>query len=135
MCTRAGARSVASMSRRLIPLAAAAAMAAGASPAQAADWVYGGATSGREPIAIRADKTGHKLASAVVAWAAQCDDGMSFPGAAQLTAALGQPGFTPGPTDLTMSRNARGRFKGTEMAGVDLGDAAGAISLQIDGKL
>jgi hypothetical protein len=123
------------MSRRLIPLAAAAAMVAGAPPAHAAGWVYGGATSGREPIAIKADKTGKKLASAVVAWEGQCEDGMRFPGAAELTPAHAQPGFTPGPTDLTMSRNARGRFKGTEMAGMDLGDSVAALSLQIDGKL
>jgi hypothetical protein len=122
------------MSKRLIPLAAAAAMAAGASPAQAADWVYGGTTSGGEPIAVTAGKGAKKLNSIVVAWAADCDDGMRFPATAELTPALDQPGFTPGPEDLAMARNAKGRFKGTEMAGVDLGDATAAISLQVEGK-
>src|SRR4051812_36496030 len=125
MCTRAGARSVATMSIRLIPLAAAAALAATASPARAANPVYGGSTRDDEPIVITANKAGKKLASAVVAWSASCDDGKSYFGARELTPAADEPGFSPGPSDLVMTRNAKGRFAGTTMAGQDLGEAVG----------
>src|SRR3954447_9535624 len=98
MCDPAGARSVATMSIRFTPLFAATALAASAAPAQAA--VYGGTTSAGEPIVLTANKAMTKLSSAVVSWAADCDNDMSFPFAAELRPAVSQPGFTPGPGDL-----------------------------------
>jgi hypothetical protein len=136
MCTRAGARSVAHMSRRLIPLAAAAAMAAGATPAHAAGWTYGGTTSSPEPIVITASKGAKKLSSLVVGWRAPCDDGMYFPVSQALTPAVSAPGFTPGPRELVMTRNAKGRFKGSIVSGFMTDSGATAVSsFQIEGKL
>jgi len=136
MCTRAGARSVAHMSRRLIPLAAAAAMAAGASPARAADWVYGGTTSDGEPIAVNAAKGAKKLTATVISWSATCSDDKRYMRGSALTPLVPQSGFGPGPDDLVMSRNAKGRFKGTRMAVEDLGGGlGGVVSVAMEGKL
>src|SRR4051794_7533778 len=142
MCTTAGALSVASMRTRLIPFAAPLACAASPAPAHAAGArlgraapgppphprppptageapppaggpVSGGGPGGHEPIAVTADRAVKKLATAVVSWSADCDDGMRFPFEGELAPAKAQPGFSPGPGDLVMSRNARGRFSGT----------------------
>jgi hypothetical protein len=135
MCTRAGARSVAAMTARLILLAAATALAASAPPARAAGAVYGGSTSGREPIAVTANKAMTKLTSTVVGWSADCDDGSSFFSSRELTPAVAEPGFRPGPDELLMSRNAKGRFKGTRLGVSDNGSTSAAIIFEIAGKL
>jgi hypothetical protein len=133
MCTRAGARSVAAMTARLIFLAAATALAATAPPASGS--VYGGSTGGSEPIAVTANKAMKKLTSVVVGRSAECDNGMRFYDDRELTAATVQPGFNPGPDDLLMSRNAKGRFKGTETGSASSADSVAAIVFQIEGKL
>src|SRR3954454_17740517 len=135
MCTTAGALSVASMRTRLIPFAAALACAASPAPPHAAGAVSGAATSGQEPIAVTADKAVKKLATAVVSWSADCDDGMRFPFEGELAPAKAQPGFSPGPGDLVMSRNARGRFSGTTAATYDLGDQSAAVIFALAGRL
>jgi hypothetical protein len=111
MCTRAGARSVASMSRRLIPLAAAAAMAAGAPPAQAAGTIYGGSGDG-EPIVVTANRTAQKLSSAMLSWTAVCDDGMVWSTSSPVKPAASRPGFAPTPDEMPLRSNAHGRFSG-----------------------
>jgi hypothetical protein len=121
---------------RLIPLAAVAAMAAGAPPAQAAGWVYGGSTSSPEPIVVTANKGATKLASLVVGWRAACDDGMYFPVSESLTPATSEPGFAPGPRELAMTRNAKGRFKGSIANGfMTDGGGTAVSSFQVEGKL
>jgi hypothetical protein len=70
----------------------------------------------------------------VVAWMASCDSGSSIPMAIELTAMQRQPGFSPGPADLMMSRNAKGRFAGTQVAGRDFGDVAALISARYSGR-
>jgi hypothetical protein len=136
MCTRAGARSVAGMSRRLIPLAAAAAMAAGPSPAQAAGWMYGGTTRDGEPIAVTAGKGAKKLTAMVISWSATCDGGGRYMRGSALTPMVPQPGFAAGPHDLVMTRNAKARFRGTHAYGEDLGGGMlGAVIVTVDGRL
>src|SRR4051812_11851113 len=132
MCTRAGARSVATMTARLIFLAAATALAATAPPAAGA--VYGGGTSGGDPIVITAGKDAKSLRSTVVGWTATCDDQSPYSDWETLTPANPRSGFPIGPGDLEMSRNAKGRFQGTEAAVQDLGDQLATVSLTMRGK-
>src|SRR3954454_20562643 len=134
MCTTADALSVASMRTYLIPIAAALGCAAAPATAHAAGAVYGGSGQG-EPIVVTANKTMKKLATAVVSWSADCDDGMRFPFEGELAPAKAQPGFSPGPGDLVMSRNARGRFSGTTAATYDLGDQSAAVIFALAGRL
>jgi hypothetical protein len=103
--------------------------------ALAAGGVFGGSTSGHRPIVVNSDAAAKKVRSIVISYRAMCDDGMGFPIAAHLTAASRQPGFDAGPRDLVMSRNARGRFAGTQSVGYDLGDSAALVSLKVAGKL
>src|SRR3954447_17753560 len=107
MCTTADALSVASMRTYLIPIAAALGCAAAPATAHAAGAVYGGSGQG-EPIVVTANKTMKKLATAVVSWSADCDDGMSFPLEGELATPPAQPGFIPGPHDLVSPANAGG---------------------------
>jgi hypothetical protein len=97
--------------------------------------VFGGSTTGGEAIVLRADKAAKKLRSAVIAWNAKCADGQSFPGATELTATTASPGFSPGPADLLLSRNRKGSFSGSQLAGGDLGDAAALITVRVTGRL
>jgi hypothetical protein len=71
----------------------------------------------------------------VVSWDADCGNDMSFPYGAALRPAVSQPGFTAGPDDLLMARNAKGRFAGATLAGSDLGDTTAAVAFSLDGKL
>ena len=64
-----------------------------------------------------------------------CWDGRHFPLAIELTAVRAEPGFSRRPATCLMSRNARGRFAGTQLAGSDLGALAAAVSVEISGKL
>jgi hypothetical protein len=121
-------------SRSILPLVALAALAATAAPARAASFVYGGGTSDGNPIAITAAKGGKALNGATIAWGARCDQGMWFDWAV-LSPVKSSSGFPPGPEDLVVSRNAGGRFAGTEMAAEDAGDDIAAISVRLTGKL
>jgi hypothetical protein len=104
-------------------------------PAFAANGVYGGTTSDDEPIVLTTDAKGMKLRSAVVAWEAPCKSGPRFPMAIALEPVKPEPGFSPGPQDLLVSRNAKGRFAGTQLAGMSLGDQTAAISVDLSGRL
>ena len=116
--------------------ATALAMSLGAAPAaSAADAVFGGSTSASEAIVLKADKTAKKLRSAVIAWSAKCGDGMSFPFSMEVAPSSASPGFSPGATDLLMSRNGKGRFAGTLSAGANLGDASAAVKVTVAGRL
>jgi hypothetical protein len=116
--------------------AAALAMTLGAAPAaSAADAVFGGSTSASEAIVIKADKTAKKLRSAVIGWSAKCGDGMYFDLATELTPSSASPGFSPEPSDLLVSRNRKGSFAGTQLAGQDLGDATAAVKVTLTGRL
>jgi hypothetical protein len=108
---------------------------AGAPAALAANAVYGGSTGGGEPIVITADKAGKALRSAVIAWRANCADGMYFSDGASLTPGKASPGFTPDPGELLMKRNAKRRFSGVQATGFDLGDSAAVVTVSLDGKL
>lgn len=111
-------------------LGLAAAPAAGAAPA-----VYGGSTRAGEPIVLTAEPGAKKLRSVVIAWDAPCDDGMRFPVAVELRAVTQAPGFSPGFHDLTMTRNARGRFAGEQVAGYELGPQSAGVAVRVSGKL
>jgi hypothetical protein len=108
----------------------AAAMLAAAPPAGAADSVYGGTTSAGEAIVLKADASGKTLESAVIGWRAKCSDDSAIWGYTELTATEAEPGFTPGYRDLLMSRNAKGRFAGTQIGGG--GTAATLMTLSVD---
>ena len=84
---------------------------------------------------VKADPKGTELRSIVVSWRATCADGMNFPASGELTSAEPTAGFSPGPQDLLMARNAKGRFKGTQLTGADLGAGVAAIVVEIEGKL
>jgi hypothetical protein len=106
-----------------------------AAPSAAASAVFGGSTRGDEPIVLRADGKAKKLRSVVIAWEATCGDGRNFPGAGELTAVRDEPGLVPDPGDLVTSRNARGRFAGTQLATYDMGTQGADVVLTISGKL
>lgn len=110
-------------------------MLAAAPPAFAADSVYGGTTSAGEAIVLKADASGKALKTAVIAWRADCSDGTSFPGNTELTATVAEPGFTPGYRDLLMSRNAKGRFAGTQVGGGGSGTTLMTLTVDVTGKL
>src|SRR3954453_3163976 len=98
-------------------LAAAAALAttlATAPGALAADAVYGGTTSRGEAIVIKADKTGKKLRSAVIAWKADCGGQSSFAQGSSVTAAKASSGLAPDSAVLATSRNGKLRFPGKQ---------------------
>jgi hypothetical protein len=116
--------------------AAALAMSLGAAPAaSAADTVFGGSTTGYQAIVLNGDKAAKKLRSAVVAWRADCADGMGLPMSMTVEPSAGSPGFSPSPTALTMSRNRKGRFSGTQEFGVNFGDFSAAIKVRFVGRL
>jgi hypothetical protein len=105
------------------------------SPAAAAGAVYGGSTSKGAAIVVNADKKARVLRSAVVSWSADCDDGRRFPVATPLKAVVAEAGFVPGFGELATSRNKKGRFAGTQLGTIDLGDSVGGLVASYSGKL
>lgn len=104
-------------------------------PAFGANGVYGGTTGDDAPIVITTDAKGLKMRSAVIAWGARCNGGSRFPMAMTLTPVTAEPGFSAGPQDLIMSRNAKGRFNGSQLAAMDLGDVTAGIATTLSGRL
>src|SRR5215217_3204575 len=139
MRSRAAARSVAAMRPSLLRLTAAAGATAAvlaASPAaHAADAVYGGSSTTGYPIVVKTDRKATKLRSVAISWRAECDDGSGFPGWGLLTPAKSLPGFSPGADDLLVTRNAKGRFQGTQLAGGASDTATAAVQVTLEGKL
>jgi hypothetical protein len=139
MRSRASARSVASMRLSLLRLTAAAgataAVQAAAPCAQAADAVFGGTTRSADPIVLKADPKTTELRSIAISWRAGCSDGKGFPNAQELLPVAAVAGFSPGPNDLLVSRNAKGRFQGTQLGSIDLGEAVAATVVDVAGKL
>jgi hypothetical protein len=139
MRSRAVPRSVAIMRLSLPRLTAAAgataAVLAAASPALAADAVFGGTAKSGAPIVLKADPDTQQLRSIVLTWDARCSDGHTFPGGGQLTPVEPVAGFSPGSRELLISRNAKGRFAGVQLGSSDLGTAVAAIQVQLSGKL
>jgi hypothetical protein len=136
MCCRAAARSVAAMRPFLVPLTAAAAATAAvlaATPAaHAADAVYGGTTTDGDAIVVTADAAATKLRSIAISWRATCgpEPGNWIPGGGVLTPAEPVAGFAPGADELLVSKNAKGVFAGTQLAG-----GAGPMVADLTGKL
>ena len=118
-----------------IAIAGAAAAAITPSPALARNAVFGGSTSKGAPIVITADKKAKTLRSAVVSWRAVCDDGRGFPIGVPLEPVAADPGFSPGFRELATSRNGKGRFAGTQVGGLDMGDHVAALEAKYTGKL
>ena len=118
-----------------VAMAAAALTLAAPSTSFAANTVFGGSTTGGDPIALTADKKAAKLKSAVIAWVAPCDDGMRFPVSLNVKAVEPEPGFEPEPRDLAVTRNAKGRFAGTQTGTRDLGEQVAIVSTTLAGKL
>ena len=106
-----------------------------APPAFAASGVFGGSTAGAEPIVLNTDPKAKKLRSAVIAWRAECADGRFFGLGIELTAVANEAGFNPSHDDLVASKNAKGRFAGTQMTVWDLGDVVAPISVELSGKM
>jgi hypothetical protein len=124
-----------SLPRLTAAAGATAAVLAAASPALAADAVFGGVAKNGAPIVVTADPDTQELRSLVLTWDAPCGDGRNFPGAGRLTPVEPVAGFSPGPRELLMSRNAKGRFAGVQLGSSDLGTAVAAIQVQLTGKL
>src|SRR4051794_11171099 len=119
-------------------LAAAAALAttlATAPGALAADAVYGGTTSRGEAIVIKADKTGKKLRSAVIAWNADCGDQSYFAQGSSVTAAKASPGFAPNSAVLATSRNGKGRFAGKQTMTFHSDTSVAVVEVTLAGRL
>jgi hypothetical protein len=140
MRSRASERSVAATMRptplRLTAaVGAAAAVLAVSPPAFAADAVYGGVADSGDPIVVKADAKAAKLRSIAISWRAVCADDSAFPGRGELTPVTPVAGFSPGPTELLVSRNAKGRFKGTQLAAMSASAARAAIIVTVAGKL
>src|SRR3954447_2500237 len=103
--------------------------------ALAASAVFGGSTKSGEAIVLTADKKAAKLKSAVIAWEANCADGMSLPFSSALTASKASPGFSPGPNDLSLTRNGKRRFSGTQTFALEGSDSALVVGVKLAGKL
>jgi hypothetical protein len=116
-------------------LGALALILAAAPSAFASGSVFGGSTNDGEAIVLTGDGAAKKLKSAVIAAEAKCDDGMYWPLSAKVTPTKASPGFDPGPRDLLVSRNAKGKFAGVVLSGSDLGDSFGVATTKLSGKL
>jgi hypothetical protein len=120
----------------LTPLTAAAgataAVLAAAPSAHAAEAVYGGMTSGGDPIVVTADPAAQTLRSIVISWRATCgpSPGDWTSGGGALTPTKPVAGFVPAADELLMSKNAKGAFAGTQLTG-----GAGATVVELKGKL
>ena len=114
---------------------AAAAVLALSPSAFAANAIYGGRASSGEAIVIRADAKAQKLRSIIISWRAVCGDQSGFPNADTLTPVTAAPGFTPAPTELLVTRNAKGVFKGTQRGIMRNDHAEAAVEVTVDGKL
>jgi hypothetical protein len=120
----------------LLAGAVAALVTLGAAPgALAAKPVFGGSTSGGEAIVLYTNKAAKKLSSAVIAWRAKCADGQGLPETSQVTPTTTSPGFSPGAEDLVVSRNAKGRFSGTQLFGLNFDNASAAVTVTLTGRL
>jgi hypothetical protein len=123
------------MSRRIAAaVGASALLLAAAPPALAANTVFGGSTDAGEPIVLNGDQPAKQLRSAVIAVEAKCSEG-TFPFVLAVAPKKASPGFTPGPHDLIMVRNGKGRFAGVAGGGVDLGDSFALATASLSGKL
>ena len=97
--------------------------ASGVSSAHAADRVFGGTTQDGLAIVVQASERGDKLKSVVLSWDARCDDGEFFSDSGRRPVARTMAGFEqPGANELAMTRNARGRFLGRQVAGRQISD-------------
>lgn len=123
-----------SMLRTALAAAVAASLAAAPS-ASARVHVLGGATRDGEPIVLRTDGKGKRLKSAVISWTATCKGGGLWSEGTEVKSASPEPGFLPDPGELTMSRNARGRFSGTQLASSISGELSAGIVVEMAGKL
>jgi hypothetical protein len=103
--------------------------------ARAADAVYGGTTKDGDAIVVTADQHAQALRSLGIAYLAHCAGGSKFPGFAQLTPTVAQPGFQPDNGDLIVTRNAKGRFSGTQLAAFSSDTMTGAIVVTLAGTL
>lgn len=123
------------MTARSIPAIALVALGATAAPAHAAGFVYGGATRDGDAIVLTAPKGAQKLSGAVIAWHATCTSQMHFSDAVALTPAKPAGGLPVDRQDLVVTRNAKGRFAGSEIYAEDLGTNMAAISVSLSGRL
>jgi hypothetical protein len=134
-----GARSVAIM--RPSPLSLAATVGAtvaaltAVAPAQGADAVFGGTASHAAPIVVTADAKFQTLKSVAISWFADCADGNFYDGNGRLTPAEAAPGFAPGPRELLVSRNAKGRFEGQQLLALQSDTHTFAVVVKVAGKL
>ncbi len=97
--------------------------------------VYGGTTSDDAAIVVESDAKAKKLRRAVIAWSAACGDGRQIPWTSDLSPATAEPGFMPGPDDLAMSRNAKGRFSGKQITSGGNGSTSAIVEVTLSGKL
>src|SRR4051812_18892497 len=103
--------------------------------ALAAKAVFGGSTKSGEAIVLTADKKAVKLKSAVIAWEANCADGMTLPFSSALTVSKASPGFSPAANDLSLTRNGKRRFSGRQTFALEGSDSALAVVVTLAGKL
>jgi hypothetical protein len=126
------------MSSSIFRSALAAAVAAGlalAPSALARGPVYGGSTRAAHAIVLRTDAKAKKLKSAVIAWSADCKDGNYWADGSDLTVVRADPGFSPDPDELAVTRNARGRFSGRQAFASSAGDLTGHVTVEVAGRV
>jgi hypothetical protein len=85
-------------------------------PAFGAAGVFGGSNADGDAIVLTTDAKAKKLRGAVIAWHASCTDDTYFALGSDVRPVVDEPGFTPGPDDLLVTRNAKGRFSGVQMS-------------------
>jgi hypothetical protein len=98
--------------------------------------VFGGNTRAGDPIVLTTDAKAKKLRGIVIAWDALCGDGTYFGTANALTPIHHPPGATPDVHDLVTSRNAKGRFAGSQLIAFNMGNGSVAhATIDVRGKL
>jgi hypothetical protein len=112
--------------RRRLPVLAIAAVAL--TPGSASASVFAGTTTADSAIVLRANANATKLESAVIAWSAECSDGLAMADSGDLRASRQRSGL-PDAGALIVTRNRRGRFAGRQLKSVSLsnGHSAGVI--------
>jgi hypothetical protein len=123
------------MTARSIPAIALVALGATAGPAHAAGFIYGGTTRDGDAIVLTAPKGAARLAGAVIGWQADCGAQSTFGDTSTLTVLKPMTGEVVGPHDLVMTRNATGRFTGTQTFGEQNGSQGAMVSVTLTGRL
>lgn len=111
-----------------------AASCATAAPAHAADSVFGGTTTAKEPFVLRADKRAQKVRSVVIGLEAECPGGATYPIWGSYKVGRAAPGFAPDGV-LIADRNRHGVFAGKIVSPAPIDNGGGTVTINLAAKL